>query len=855
MSLARYKKMRHFGDTPEPSGGASTAGAPIFVVQLHHASHRHYDFRLEHDGVLKSWAVPKGPSFDPHVKRLAMQVEDHPLDYATFEGRIPEGNYGAGDVRVFDHGTWSSDADVEQQLKKGHLHFALDGDKLKGQWDLIRTGGHGERPQWLLKRVDDAEAGPFESDDLLGDPDDYQLPDEEWHSHRPGTSRRGVGRAPKGAPKGDKKAEPDALAGAKKETIDASFFAPELARATLAPPSGDDWIHEPKWDGYRLLAAVADGKARLWSRNGIEWTQKVPHVIEAIEKLGARALRLDGELVALGKDGKISSTDFNALQAALSGDGKADLKYVVFDLLHADGLDLSAMPLSDRKKMLHGVVGRLGAKDAIVEGEYTVGGDAKALYARHVKAGYEGIVSKRAGSPYRAGRGDDWKKLRGREAEELAVVGYTDPRGSRHGIGALLMGRPREDGGWDYAGRVGTGLGHELLAQLGEQLPAMERKTPPVHEHSLELPRENGDLRSVHWVTPKLTVEVEHHGRGNGGLLRQPSVKALRLDKTPADLTKEPAGDRAIEEEEPSKPAKRASRAKKLPAPEPVVGTVRVTHPERVVYPDVGVTKGDVFAYYEAVAPLMLREIGNRPLAIVRCPNGAAGHGFFQKHVKPGLGKHVLGAPAEGNNDETIYVKQAEGLLELVQMNALEIHAWGTHVDHVDHCDTIVMDLDPADDVPWKRVVQTAQLIHASMESVGLESFVRLSGGKGVHIVVPLDPPAPWDEAKGFAQKLAHAMSVQDPDGIIDVMTKARRTGKIFVDYLRNGRGATSVASYSLRKHPEATVAMPIEWAELPRVKGPKAYDLRNAPAHLARRKRDPWEGIADVKQRLPRVK
>ncbi|MEO6953421.1 MAG: non-homologous end-joining DNA ligase, partial [Polyangia bacterium] len=548
MSLTRYKHMRRFAETPEPSGGASTKGAPIFVVQLHHASHRHYDFRLEHDGVLKSWAVPKGPSFDPGVKRLAMQVEDHPIDYASFEGHIPDGNYGAGEVRVFDHGTWSSDDDIDQQLKKGHLHFALDGDKLQGKWDLIRTGGHSDKPQWLLKKVDDAEAGPFEADDLLGDPADYHLPDEVWHSHRPGTSRRGVGRAKK-----VKTGEADALAGARKETIDASAFAPELARATLSPPTGDDWIHEPKWDGYRLLAAVADGKARLWSRNGIEWTDRVPHVIDAIEELGARALRLDGELVALGKNGKASSTDFNALQATLTGDGRASLKYVVFDLLHADGLDLSAMPLTDRKKMLHGLLARLDAKGAIVEGEYTVGGDAKALYARYVKAGYEGIVSKRATSPYRAGRGDDWKKLRAREAEELAVVGYTDPRGSRHGIGALLMGRPRKDGGWDYAGRVGTGLGDALLSQLGERLPAMARKTPPVHEDSLVLPRDNGDLRSVHWVTPRLTIEVEHHGRGNGGLLRQPSVKSLRLDKTPADLAVDPQGDRPLDQEKAAK--------------------------------------------------------------------------------------------------------------------------------------------------------------------------------------------------------------------------------------------------------------------------------------------------------------
>ena len=839
MTLSRYKQMRQFDATPEPSGGAATAGAPIFVVQLHHASHRHYDFRLEHDGVLKSWAVPKGPSFDSSVKRLAMQVEDHPIDYATFEGHIPDGNYGAGEVRVFDHGTWSSEGDIDAQLKKGHLHFALDGEKLQGAWDLIRTDGHGGKPQWLLRKVDDAEAGPFESDDLLGDPDEYRLPDAEWHSHRPGTSRRGVGRAKAATPEMHDTSDPDEpLARARKEKITAAFFEPELARATPAPPTGNEWIHEPKWDGYRLLAAVADGKARLWSRNGIEWTARVPHVIEAIEKLGARALRLDGELVAMGQGGKVSTSDFNALQAALSGEGEAALKYVVFDLLHADGLDLSVMPLSDRKKMLHGVLARLDEHDAIVEGAYTVGGDAKKLYDRYVEAGYEGIVSKRAGSPYRAGRGDDWKKLRSREAEEVAVVGWTDPRGSRHGVGALLMGRPRAGGGWSYAGRVGTGLGHALLGELGARLPALERKTPSVHEDSLTLPRANGDLRGVHWVSPAFTIEVEHHGRGNGGLLRQPSVKAVRLDKAPGDLT--PEGDRPVE----------------VVATATTGTSVRVTHPERVVYPEAGVTKGQVLAYYAAVAPLVIAEIADRPLAIVRCPNGQAGHGFFQKHVKPGLGKHVLGKAIEGGGDEeTIYVKEVAGLLELAQMNALEIHAWGTHVDTADLCDTLVFDLDPADDVGWKRVVATSMSLKKVLEGVGLESFVRLSGGKGVHIVVPLRPGAPWDEAKSFAQQLAHAMAEHDPDGIVDVMTKAKRTGKIFVDYLRNGRGATSVASYSLRKHPEATVAMPIEWSELPKVEGPRAYDIENALAKISHRKRDPWTGIAGVKQQLPRVR
>jgi bifunctional non-homologous end joining protein LigD len=842
LSLTRYQTMRHFSQTPEPAGGVASRGAPIFVVQLHHASHRHYDFRLEHGGVLKSWAVPKGPSFDPEVKRLAVEVEDHPLDYATFEGVIPEGNYGAGDVRVFDHGTWSCDGNIDAELAKGHLHFSLDGEKLQGAWDLIRTGrGDGkQKPQWLLRKAPDDEAGPFESDDLLGDPDDYHLPSAVWRSNRNGATRPRArahrARPKKAAPNADAE-DHGALERAPRESIDDGFFAPELARAIESPPTGSEWIHEPKWDGYRLLCAAAHGKIRLWSRNGIEWTQRVPHVVEALAQIGARSLRLDGELVALHESGKVSNADFNQLQATLAGEANASLRYVVFDLLHADGLDLSGLPLLDRKRMLHALLARVTKRDVIVEGEYHANVDGTTLYRKLVKAGYEGVVSKRAASRYRAGRGDDWRKCRAREAEEVAVVGYTQPKGARVGIGALLMGRPVADG-WDYAGRVGTGLKQQLLLSLAQRLRPLERESPPVRPESLVVPRQNGDLRGVHWVTPKLAVEVEFHGRGKGGLLRQPSVKTLRLDKRAQDLTVE--GDRALAPETPMSPL------------------VRLTHPERVVYPQGGITKGEVFAYYEAVSRFMLPEISRRPLAIVRCPDGPAGTCFFQKHVKDGFGPHVHGvaiADTHGKREQHLYVEDQAGLLELAQMNAIEIHPWGCHIADPEGCDRVVFDLDPADDVPWKRVVDTAKTLRKALAALKLVSFVRLSGGKGLHVVVPLRPVVSWDDAKGFAHALAQGLAQQRPDEIIDVMTKARRGGRIFVDYLRNGRGATSVASYSLRRQPEATVAMPLDWAELGKVSGPKAFDLRATLARLAKRKRDPWDGIDAVKQELPRLR
>jgi len=811
MSLSRYRAMRRFGETPEPSGGhAAHPKAPIFVVQLHHASHRHYDFRLEVDGVLKSWAVPKGPSFDPAIKRLAMQVEDHPIEYARFEGVIPEGNYGVGDVLIFDQGTWRSEDDVRRQLEKGHLHFSLFGTKLRGDWELVRTGAERGKPRWLLYKAKDEEAGPFESDDLLGDPASARRPTAIWRgSSRPTRLE---------------------LPGVVTARIDAGFFEPELARRQTAPPTGAGWLHEPKWDGYRLLACVADGEVRLWSRNGIRWEERVPEIAQAVAGLGARALRLDGELIAIAKGRRSSPrADFNALQAALScdADGEAHLAYVVFDLLHVDGNDLSACSLSDRKQVLSALLSR-EHDPILMEGRYT-GGDGGKQLARALREGYEGLVSKRAAAPYRAGRSGDWVKCRARDAEELAVVGYTRPRGSRAGFGALITARPRPGGGWSYAGRVGTGMSDTVLAALKTRLARLVRKTPPVHEDSLVGPRANGDLRGVTWVEPELAVEVEYHGRGKGGLLRQPSVKGLRHDKSAADL--DLLGDRA-------------------PAPQ-------ISHAERVVYPKLGLTKGDVVAYYQAVAPSILPELVRRPLAVVRCPEGAASSCFFQKHLGPGFASSVHGLRrGEANADDPyLWIEDEAGLLALAQMNVIELHAWGTRVGQLDRCDRLVLDLDPAEDVSWRRVVTAAGLLRRLLRKAGLVSFARVSGGKGLHVVVPLSPSAPWDEAKGFARELASGLARSRPEEFIDVATKQKRGGKIFVDYLRNGRGATSVVSYSLRRTPEATVALPVSWSELARMKGPRQHTLRSVLKRLRAQRRDPWAGIDSIAQALPRLK
>jgi bifunctional non-homologous end joining protein LigD len=776
MRLDRYRRMRRFTETPEPSGARTgDHGAPIFVVQLHHASHRHYDFRLELDGVLKSWAVPKGPSFDPKQKRLAVEVEDHPLEYAEFEGVIPEGNYGAGDVMIFDRGTWQPDADPHVGLDKGHLHFKLHGEKLRGEWDLVRTGMRGKKPQWLLRKADDDEAGQFESDDLIGDPEAGR------------EDRRGG-------------ADDLAVAGASDARIDAGFFEPELALRRPTPPVGD-YLHEPKWDGYRLLAAVSHGRVRLWSRNGIEWTDQVPEVAQAVASLGADALRLDGELVAVTGRGKSRRADFNALQAALSGTRRARLRYVVFDVLHVDGVDFAGCTLRDRKRVLHALLER--EHDAILfEGPWHEG-DGAHLLERSLKLGHEGLVSKRADSPYRPGRVGDWIKVRATDAEELAVAGYTQPRGRRVGIGALIAARPHGDGSWDYAGRVGTGLNDAQLRALKSQLVPLERPSPTVRAESLEVPRAAGDLRGVQWVEPRITIEVEHHGHGRGGLLRQPSVKAIREDKRVTELDRDD---------------------------EPDAAAVVLTHPERVVYPAVGLTKAGVLDYYERIAPRLLADLARRPLALVRCTSGQGQQCFFQKHLMPGFNEHVHGTDrSAGKTDAHVWIEDLEGLRSLVQMNVLELHAWGGKVDDLDRADRIVLDLDPWTDVPWKRVLEVALLVRDVLRGARLEPLARVSGKKGVHVIAQLPSPLPWDEAKAMTQELAAGLRRAHPGDLTDVMSKKGRPGKIFVDYLRNGRGATSIASWSLRNTPLATVAVPVSWAELPRLPGADAFDWKRA--------------------------
>ena len=849
MGLSEYQRKRDFKATPEPAEGGDK-GKKTFVVQLHHASHRHFDFRLELDGVLKSWAVPKGPSFDPSVKRLAMEVEDHPISYAAFEGDIPKGNYGAGHVDVFDSGTWEPIGSAHQGLGKGDLKFILYGDVLRGSWVLVRTRKQGAKNQWLLIKHQDEYAGPRDANAFVDPKTDRPI------------SRAKRKLVWKGSPAKDKKTSskkaaaisdaPD-LARAKSETIANEGFNPELCRVRDEPPAGDEWLHEVKWDGYRIVATVVKGKVKLWSRNAIEWTHKVPELAEAIASLKLRSAQLDGEMIVL-RDGRDS---FNALQSRLSAQTKEPAVYMLFDMPHLNGKSLRNVPLIDRKAALAELL-REHPHPLLRYSEHQVG-DGKAMFAQATAAGFEGIVSKRAQSTYQGSRNGDWIKVKGRPSDEFIVIGYTEPKGARSGIGALLLAKPNGNQ-LVYVGRVGTGFNDEQLRALRKELA----KTV-IDKTSVDIDlMERRDRSLAIWVRPKKIVEVFYQGVGGQGLLRQPAFKAFRDDKSLSDLR----GD-AAKSERSIKRAKRQTAAaesaaaktrapsktkalKKNGAADASTDNVAITHPERVVFPELGVTKADVAAYYRAVAPWIMSEIGGRPLSVVRCPDGAGKACFFQKHELPGWGPHIFGVDVKTERKKYLRIDEAAGLLELVQMNVLEIHPWGARAADPDHADRIVFDLDPHPDVRWPRVIAAAAEMKKQLARAGLTSFLRTSGGKGFHVVVPLSPPAPWEDVKAFAQAVAEAMAGYKPKEFVAIAGEKNRVGKIFVDWLRNGRGATSVASFSLRARQTAGVAMPLAWSELPKIKRGDAFTIQNAIGHIRKWKTNPWSQIDEVRQTLP---
>jgi bifunctional non-homologous end joining protein LigD len=808
--LREYRRKRDFGRTPEPSGDGERSGrgaALSFVVQKHVARALHYDFRLELDGVLKSWAVPKGPSLVPGDKRLAVQVEDHPLDYAGFEGIIPAGEYGGGTVMVWDRGTWTPIGDPHAGLAKGALAFRLDGEKLRGRFRLVRLRPRSakEKPSWLLMKGKDEEARTGGA----------QLVDERPESVLTGrdlggvaAARERVWRSNRSNPTKGGAADARAVPGARKGALPLEPRA-ELATLVDAAPEGDGWIHEIKLDGYRLLARVGGGRVRLLTRNGNDWTERFPHLRDALAGLPCRAALLDGEAVVLDANGRSS---FQALQSAI-GEGRPDIVYFAFDLLHLDGYDLTGAPLVARKAAL----ARLVADAGPVRYSDHVEGHGPAFFAEACRLGVEGIVSKERESRYVPGRGKAWLKVKCGQRQEMVVVGFTDPRGSRADLGALLLGVHDDAGRLVYAGKVGTGFSVATLADIRARLDRLATSAPAASG----VPR--AIARTARWVRPKLVAEVAFTEWTRDGHARHPVFMGLRDDKPASAVTYE--------------------RAAEAPA------TVRLTHPDKILYPEDGITKRELADYYQAVADLLLPGLVGRPLSLVRCPSGTAGKCFYQKHATRTMPASLPRVSVNADEQPYVYVEDIGHVLELVQISVLELHVWGSRVDKLEHPDLLVMDLDPDPSIGFDRVVATARTIDARLRDLGLAGFPRLTGGKGLHVVVPLAPRAGWDKVREFSELLARELVRADPDGLTAIMSKSRRRGKIFVDYLRNARGATAIASYSTRARAGAPVAMPVTWDDLDdRAHAPPLFGLRDAPAWALARPR-PWPDFEDARR------
>lgn len=796
MSLRTYRRKRDFRATPEPRGKAKRTKAGLrFVVQKHDATRLHYDFRLEWNGALKSWAVPKGPSLDPSVKVLAVEVEDHPLEYRKFEGRIPDGNYGAGNVIVWDQGTWTPIDDPETAFKKGRIKFELRGEKLKGIWNLVRMRtGDGARANWLLIKHED---------EFARSKSDYDVLEAE-----PESVISGKPLAARARPASRVRARPRTRASGRvtRRSEGPAGFSPQLATPVERPPEGSEWIHEIKFDGYRLICRKSGATVRLFTRSGHDWTARFASIARQLQTLPVRDAILDGEVVALSENG---ISDFQRLQNVMKSGAETQLKYYLFDLPWCEGQDLQAEPLVERKRRLEKILKPDARRHPNVLYSEHVQSKGAEMLALACRQGLEGLISKRADSPYEQRRTHDWVKSKCRRGQEFVIGGYTEPGGSRTAFGALLLGYHEPSAGLRYCGRVGTGFDEPMLASLHKRLKRLEQRKAP-----FENPPAGSAARGVHWVRPKLVAEVSYHEATRDHQLRQPVFHGLREDKPAAEVVWETQVGRPTNGTAAGNGKRRVARNSNGSN-----GTGRpgMTHPEKVLFPDIGLTKAGLADYYEAVSELMMEHVAERPLMLIRCPAGAAGSRFVQKHWTATLPKAIskIDIREKNETEPCIVVRDVAGLIALAQISAIEIHPWGSSTGAIEKPDRLIFDLDPGPNVKWERVADGALAVREELKRVGLESFVKTSGGKGLHVVVPLQPRAGWDAAKDCSRAIAERVAQESPGEFVTTMTKARRVGRIFIDYHRNGRGATCVAAFSLRARGAAPVSAPVAWNAL----------------------------------------
>lgn len=825
-SLSTYWKKRDFGITSEPRGEvAPRKGKQLsFVVQKHAARRLHYDFRLELQGTLKSWAIPKGPSFDPKIRRMAVHTEDHPMSYANFEGVIPAGQYGAGTVIVWDRGTWEPVEDPVQGYRKGKLKFDLHGEKLHGRWNLIRINSRADERQepWLLIKESDEEARPASEYDVTEASPDSVL-------SKPKKAKTAKRTAKKSAAKSSR--DPGVPSAAVKAPLPVAFF-PMLATLVDEPPRSGDWIYEIKLDGYRVVARIDGDDVRVFTRNGNDWTSKLKPVRDEIRKLGIVSAWLDGEIAVMDPKGNPS---FQLLQRAIDNARSGDIVFFAFDMPHFGGYDLTAVPLTQRKLLLQKVLE--GRESERVRFSEAFDAPVEQLLEGACKKGLEGLIGKRAGSTYVSKRSNAWIKLKCSQRQEFIVIGYTDPKGTRTAFGSLLLGLHDEKQELVYAGSVGTGFDEHLLLTIHDKLkPLRTDKAPIVVPRGVK----------GHWVQPKLIAEVAFTEWTEDGRVRHPVFHGLRTDKDPEAISRE----KVVDDAELEKPRAAAKPGKKVR-----IASIDISHPERVIDKRSGAAKLDLVKYYESIADLMLPHLVGRPIALVRAPTGIEGELFFQKHGEkikiPGI--RQLDRSFWPGHPAMLEIATGETLVGAAQMNVIEIHTWNSTTDDIAHPDRVIFDLDPGKGIDFETLKEGTTLTRKMLDLLGLESFLKTSGGKGLHVVVPLTPSRKWgyDEVKDFAEDMVKHMAATIPKLFVSKSGESNRVGRIFVDYLRNGKGATTICAFSARARPGLGVSVPLTWRELPKLISSDQWNIFNVQERLKKLRADPWKDYSTTKQTL----